>query len=92
MAEASAASNQIIRSLTENITVADAESIKANFIASVIENSNLTDVKCYIGWFKINEDQVAAWTAITTPTGTWTNINDAQTPNWNDIDAKQPCS
>jgi len=74
-----------VRLVTENINAADLNSVKTDYITAVFENVGLLDIICYNGWFKIDDNQSASWTAISTPGGAWVGVNDAQTPSWTTI-------
>jgi len=76
----------------ENVNMNDLSTQQSNYLQSITEAITLLDVLCYNGWFRIDDSQFAGWTAITTPSGVWVDINNAQTPGWDTIDTSQPCS
>jgi hypothetical protein len=78
--------------ITENTGIQDSYSVVFNYLASIEEAITLLDELCYNGWFRIDDNQSAEWTAITTPIGVWVDVNDAQTPGWGTINTSQPCS
>ena len=68
------------------MTSADFETIKAAFIASVIEVVACLDTPAGYGWSKINEYQDPNWENINEVVSTvWAAINEAQTPNWESV-------
>ena len=72
------------------MTSADFETIKAAFIASVIEVVACLDTPAGYGWSKINEAQTPNWESVASATSTeWSIIDEGQAPNWTPINSDQ---
>ena len=68
--------------ITENLNSNDVITVNANFNSSVNEVFYMLDDICYNGWFKIDDDQTAMWSQISTPSNVWTNVNSSQVAGW----------
>jgi hypothetical protein len=67
------------QTITENLTLAEVQSIRADFAAAIAENVNLLDNSSVISWIKIIDAQTANWATINNAqTTTWTNIGNSQ--------------
>ena len=77
-----------------NPTVDNVVNASFGFIAGMnVENIVISEGTCgYSGfygsylWNPIDDNQTPVWTAITTPSGNWTIINDTNSPNWVNIE------
>jgi len=77
-------------SIAEGLNSADSNAITTQFVATINEVLALASFAIVRGWFRIDDNQVANWSAISNNQGSgWTQINDNQTSSWSAINNTQ---
>jgi hypothetical protein len=69
--------------ITESVSAVVTSVVVANFVASITESVDATDLYVTKGWYRIIDGQTPNWNPINdSQTVVWTAINDGQTPGW----------
>jgi hypothetical protein len=77
-------------SIVESLSVADLITLRAQFQAAVVENTNMADNTKVAGWIKIIDDQIANWALVsTTENAGWTVVSTTDDAGWTLIDNLQ---